>query len=699
MERSLLDLVGLAIAFPLLGAIVLGLFGRLIPKRAVSIIAPTSVFLSFVVGLTALLVYRSDSNLIGGQPYISYLFTWLHSGDLIIDMSFLVDPLSITMMLIVTGVSFLIHVYSIGYMAQDKDYTRFFCYLNLFVGAMLILVLGSNLPIMFIGWEGVGLCSYLLIGFWYERNSANIAGMKAFVVNRIGDFGVLIAIFLLFSQDAFRTLNFVDINRVAVAYGQTNYDSPVLIAICLFLFLGATGKSAQIPLYIWLPDAMEGPTPVSALIHAATMVTSGVYMLARLNVLFAFAPSAMLIVAVIGCATAFFAATIALSQVDIKRVLAYSTVSQLGYMFLACGVGAFWVGIFHLMTHAFFKALLFLGSGSVIHGMHEDQDIRNMGGLAKRMPATYWTFLAGTLAIAGVPFLSGFFSKDEILAMTFEYGTNYPAGKILYLVALITAGMTAFYMFRLLIRTFHGEPRTEKAKHAHESPKVMTVPLIILAILSVIGGYVALPHVISGPLGYSNPLESFLKPAVQAFEAKTTHVSSSHSTAAIEQVETIEGVKVVGEKTAQPEPEHEENETSLPAKLAWGLIFLSIGFAGYGIWMAFWYYRLVDWRLLPSLQKFILRFKVWNTLCLNKWYVDEIYKFLVIDPGKLLAQISWKFDQVVVDGIVNGTAGFFAYAGMCLRRIQTGFVRAYALSILFGAVLVALIVIFSRMVQ
>ncbi len=699
MERSLLDLVGLAIAFPLLGAIVLGFFGRLISKSAVSYIAPTSVFLSFLVGVFTLFVYRSESTLVGGQPYVSHLFTWLKAGDLIIDMSFLVDPLSITMMLIVSGVSFLIHVYSIGYMAHDKDYARFFCYLNLFVGAMLILVLGSSLPIMFIGWEGVGLCSYLLIGFWYERNSANIAGMKAFVVNRIGDFGVLVAMFLLFSQDAFRTLNFVDINRAAAVYGQNNFDSPILIAICLFLFLGAAGKSAQIPLYVWLPDAMEGPTPVSALIHAATMVTSGVYLLARLNVLFAITPSAMLIVAVIGCATAFFAATIALSQVDIKRVLAYSTVSQLGYMFLACGVGAFWIGIFHLMTHAFFKALLFLGSGSVIHGMHEDQDIRNMGGLAKKMPATYWTFLIATLAIAGVPFFSGFFSKDEILAMTFKYGMSYPAGKILYIVAIMTAGMTAFYMFRLLIRTFLGKPRSEKAKHAHESPKTMTIPLIILAVLSVIGGYVAIPHVISVPLGYSNPLETYLKPAAQTYESKTDLLGSSHGLAVAEHIESVEGIKALGESAAHNVSENEKHGTHLPTKLSWVLIFLSIAFAGYGIWFAFWYYRFVDWTKLPNLQKAILKLQVWNTMSFKKWYVDEFYQCLFIEPGRLLAYISWKFDQVVIDGIVNGTAGIFGFASSSIRRMQTGYIRAYALSILFGAVLLALILLFSRMVQ
>jgi len=698
MEMNLLDLVGLAIAFPLLGTLILGLFGRFMPRIAVSIIAPATVGLSFIIGLITLFVYRTDSALIGGQPYVSYLFTWIQSGDFTANFSLLIDPLSITMMLIVTGVSFIIHVYSIGYMAHDKDHARFFAYLNLFVGAMLILVLASSLPVMFIGWEGVGLCSYLLIGFWYEKASANIAGMKAFVVNRIGDFGVLIAMFMLFASENFVSLEFLDINGAARIFGETNYNSPFIIAVCLFLFLGATGKSAQIPLYIWLPDAMEGPTPVSALIHAATMVTAGVYMLARLNVLFSIAPTAMLVVAVIGCATAFFAATIALSQVDIKRVLAYSTVSQLGYMFLACGVGAFWVGIFHLMTHAFFKALLFLGAGSVIHGMSDDKDIRNMGGLAKRMPVTYWTFLVAALAIAGVPFFSGFFSKDEILASTFWFGAEFPSGKILYVIALITAFMTAFYMFRLVIRTFLGKPVTEKAKKAHESPRVMTIPLIILAVLAFVGGYVALPHVISGPLGYSNPLEQFLKPAAQTYQISEHPVGEAYDVASAEYVETIEGVSVEGEDVIHEAAGHGEDEAHHPADISWYLILASIVFAGLGIWGAYLYFRMTDWAKLPALSRLIRRLQIVNDWSLKKWFVDELYQYTIVEPGKVLAQISLIFDQVVVDGIVNGTAGLFAFVGDRIRRFQTGIVREYALGILLGAVSVVIIVFITRMV-
>lgn len=703
---NMLDFAPLAILFPLIGAIVLGFFGAKMPRKTISYLAPGMIGLSFIVSLFTLYAFGLEKSGSGAVNHVVHLFTWIKAGDFYVDWAFLIDPLSITMMLVVTGVSFLIHVYSVGYMAHDKDYARFFCYLNLFVGAMLILVLGSSLPVMFIGWEGVGLCSYLLIGFWYEKKSANLAGMKAFVVNRIGDFGVLVAMFLLVTYGNLNSLGFLEINEMAGRLSHTASNSPFLVAVCLFLFLGAAGKSAQIPLYVWLPDAMEGPTPVSALIHAATMVTSGVYMLARLNVLFASTPSAMLVVAVIGCATAFFAATIALSQVDIKRVLAYSTVSQLGYMFLACGVGAFWVGIFHLMTHAFFKALLFLGAGSVIHGMHEDQDIRNMGGLAKKMPATYWTFLIATLAIAGVPFLSGFFSKDEILAFTYWFGIENQTGKSLYFVALLTAGMTAFYMFRLLIRTFLGKPQSDKASHAHESPKVMTVPLIILAVLSVIGGYVALPHVISEPLHYPNPLEKFLAPVAQTYEELPEEWTPSVVPARIELIESGEfpggehGIALESEVFPQASLAHDDghDDKHHPADISWLLILASILIAALGIYAAFLYYRDLNWDKMPGMRRAFDRAKGLQFLSLNKWFIDELYQYLIVEPGKILANICWIFDRVVVDGIINGTAGLFGFMGSSMRRLQTGVVRIYALSIFLGAVSLVLLIILSRMV-
>ncbi len=704
---NMLDFAPLAIVFPLIGAIILGFFGAKLQRRAVSYLAPSAIGLSFIVSLFTLYAFGLEKSSSGITNYTSTLFTWIKAGDFHVDWAFLIDPLSITMMLVVTGVSFLIHVYSVGYMAHDKDYARFFCYLNLFVGSMLILVLGSSLPVMFIGWEGVGLCSYLLIGFWYERNSANIAGMKAFVVNRIGDFGVLVAMFLLVTYGNLNSLGFIEINEMAARMMHAAGNTPFLVAVCLFLFLGAAGKSAQIPLYVWLPDAMEGPTPVSALIHAATMVTSGVYMLARLNVLFASAPSAMLVVAVIGCATAFFAATIALSQVDIKRVLAYSTVSQLGYMFLACGVGAFWVGIFHLMTHAFFKALLFLGAGSVIHGMHEDQDIRNMGGLAKKMPATYWTFLIATLAIAGVPLLSGFFSKDEILAFTYWFGVENQTGKSLYFVALLTAGMTAFYMFRLLIRTFLGKPQSEKASHAHESPRVMTVPLTVLAVLSIIGGYIALPHVISEPLHYPNPFEKFIAPAAQTYESLPEEWTAPIVPARIELIETgdfpggAHGAALESEIIPHATPlAHGEDhgEAHHPANISWLLIFASVLIAAFGIYAAFLYYRDLNWDKMPGLRRAFERAKGLQYLSLNKWFVDELYQYAIVEPGRILANVCWVFDRVVVDGIVNGTAGIFGFMGSSVRKLQTGAVRIYALGIFAGAVSIILIVIISRMV-
>ena len=527
----MLDYIWLIVAIPLFGFLLNGLFGQRFPRPLISLVACGTVFVSFVLSII------SFFELLGLDAHhrvheITSLFKWIPSGGLNVEIGFLLDPLSAVMILVVSGVGFLIHVYSIGYMAKDEEYARFFTYMNLFTGSMLLLVMANNFLLMFVGWEGVGLCSYLLIGFWYKRQSAANAGMKAFIVNRIGDFGFLLGIMLIFWT--FSTLNFREVFDSAFGFYQAangsmaeqniifrdifNLGAGVFTVITILLFIGATGKSAQIPLYVWLPDAMEGPTPVSALIHAATMVTAGVYMVARCNVLYLLAPDTLMIVAIIGAATAFFAATMGIAQNDIKRVLAYSTVSQLGYMFLACGVAAFGAGIFHLMTHAFFKALLFLAAGSVIHGMSDIQDMRKMGGLKSKMPVTFITMLTATLAISGIPLFSGFFSKDEILWKSFssDYG-----GIIFWIIGLITAGITAFYMFRLIYLTFYGKNRSSEdiQHHIHESPKSMTVPLMALAVLAVIGGWVGIPHALGGGAWF----EKFLHPVFAQGEMIMAH--------------------------------------------------------------------------------------------------------------------------------------------------------------------------------
>src|SRR5467141_1728073 len=498
--------------FPLATAALMLFFGKRLPKIGISVLCVGSVGLSFIYGVGAV------SQLLAADPEHrvaqKILFEWLAPGAMqmsgghlvrfVADWGFLLDPLSAVMVLVVTGVGFLIHVYSVGYMAHEGGYYRFFGYMNLFMFAMLTLVLANNLLLMFVGWEGVGLCSYLLIGFYFLKKSASDAGKKAFIVNRIGDFGFMLGMFLLFKT--FGTLDFVQLFSKADPWpAETMGHLGTFTIACLLLFMGACGKSAQLPLYVWLPDAMEGPTPVSALIHAATMVTAGVYVVARSHILFTHAPTAMFAVAVIGCATAFFAATIGLVQTDIKRVLAYSTVSQLGYMFLACGVGAFGAGIFHLMTHAFFKALLFLAAGSVIHAMGGEQDMRHMGGLSKQIKYTYATMLIATFDISGIPPLAGFFSKDAILLSAFQI----PGGHPLYVLGLLTALLTSFYMFRLIFLTFHGKPRYDDHHvHVHESPWTMLGPLLILAVLSIVGGWVAAPAFWGG----ADYFASFLTP-------------------------------------------------------------------------------------------------------------------------------------------------------------------------------------------
>ncbi|OGL42412.1 MAG: NADH-quinone oxidoreductase subunit L [Candidatus Schekmanbacteria bacterium GWA2_38_11] len=623
---------------PIIGTVINGLLGKKLGDRVVGFVGCTVVGISFLISASLfaqLLSLPSESRF-----FSKVIYTWIGSGDFKADIGFQLDPLSSLMILVVTGVGFLIHVYSVGYMHKDPGYYRYFAYLNLFTFSMLILVLANNFLLMFVGWEGVGLCSYLLIGYWFEKKSAADAGKKAFVVNRIGDFGFILGIMLIFTT--FKTLNFSEVFPKAVdAFSK---GDPTITLIAIFLFIGAMGKSAQIPLYVWLPDAMEGPTPVSALIHAATMVTAGVYMVSRCNALYTLAPDSMTLVAIVGAATAIFAASIGLVQNDIKKVLAYSTVSQLGYMFLACGVGAFGAGIFHLMTHAFFKALLFMGAGSVIHAMGGEQDIWKMGALRKHMPVTFLTFLAGTIAITGFPGFAGFFSKDEILWEAFSGAYGSPA---LWLVGIIAATFTSFYMFRMFFLTFCGEFRgtDEKLHHLHESPGVMTVPLIILAILSAVGGYVGVPHILGG----SNVIGSFLAPVFgKGLEGKVEAHGGGESLELI-----LMGVSVV--------------------------------IAVVGLLVAYYLY-LANRELPHKLEK---KFKGIYKVLLNKYYVDEIYDACIVNPIKNGSIFLWeKFDDRFIDGLVNGVASFFDEGSAVLRRMQTGAIQSYMLSIVIGAVVI-----------
>jgi NADH-quinone oxidoreductase subunit L len=630
-------------ALPLLGAIVNGLGAGKLPRKVVSLIGVGTVGLAFAVAIYCLvsLLHQAPEE----RVFVQQLYSWIDSGDLSVPVRFALDPLSAVMVLVVTGVGFLIHVYSTGYMGHEKAYGRYFSYLNLFTFAMLVLVMADNFLVMFFGWEGVGLCSYLLIGFWYERPSAAAAGKKAFVVNRIGDWGFLIGMLLVFV--AFGTLDFPRV--FAEAPVRLAFGSALATAIALFLFIGAVGKSAQIPLYVWLPDAMEGPTPVSALIHAATMVTAGVYMIARCHILYALAPTALIVVAIIGAATALFAATIGLVQKDIKRVLAYSTVSQLGYMFLAMGVGAYASGIFHLMTHAFFKALLFLGAGSVIHALSGEQDMDKMGGLKAHLPRTHLTMLIGTLAIAGIFPLSGFFSKDEILWNAWRNG-----GPGLWAVGVIGAFLTAFYMFRLYFMTFHGPMRaSEEAKHhLHESPASMTVPLMILAVLAVIGGFVQIPLLAGG-----QRLDAFLEP-VFADLARVTGETS----------------RAVGAAHAEHQP-----------LLEGALMAVSLLVAIAGIWLARKFYvtdPALPRRMAESARGFY-------RLLWDKYRVDELYDRHIVQPILRGSVKLWQdFDAAVIDGIVNGVGRQIERGASLLRSAQTGYVQFYALILTLGLVVV-----------
>ena len=628
----MMDYVWLIPVFPFLGFIINGLVGKNLPKNVVGTLGSLMVGLSFLLTVAIFLEFLKLP--VDARHVEKVVYTWMTAGSFKVHAAFLIDPLSLIMLLVVSGVSTLIHIYSIGYMHDDPGFYRFFTYLNLFVAMMLTLVSANNFLLMFVGWEGVGLCSYLLIGYYYEKQSASDAGKKAFVVNRIGDFGFLLGIFLIFWT--FGTLNFQEVFALAAKYPV---GSGVITLITLFLFLGATGKSAQIPLYTWLPDAMEGPTPVSALIHAATMVTAGVYMVARCSALYSLAPISLTVVAVIGAGTAIFAATIGMAQFDIKRVLAYSTVSQLGYMFLACGVGAYVSGIFHLMTHAFFKALLFLGSGSVMHGLSGELDMRKMGDLKKHMPITYWTFLLATLAISGIFPFAGFFSKDEILFHSLV------DGKIIYwATATIAAFITAFYMFRAVFMTFHGKSRVDHdvLHHVHESPPVMTVPLMALAALSVVGGFVGLPLIEGGHV-----FREFLSPAI----TPVAHHAAHHPAVTFEVI----------------------------------MMLFSMGVAGLGIYVAYKYYILHP--ELPGI--FTEKFRTIYDLVYHKYYVDEIYDTTVVEPIKVGSTFLWTVvDEKGVDGAVNGSAGIIAFLSAHLRKLETGFVQNYALAILLGMVVI-----------
>ena len=691
MPSQNFSLLGLIVLFPLIGAIINGVIGSKLPRKLVDWIACGSILLSFLMSLATIntLISGATTNAQGETVYgyLSYTaYEWIYSGALHVDLAFMVDPLTSLLLLLITGVGFLIHLYSTSYMSEDPSKWRYFSYLNLFCFAMLLLVMGKNLLVSFVGWEGVGACSYLLIGFWYTDDEKAAAGQKAFIVNRVGDFAFLVGLFVLFYEA--RTLDYVELSNMATTTAGLATLTPIATIVMILMFIGCTGKSAQIPLFVWLPDAMAGPTPVSALIHAATMVTSGVFLLSRLNWLLTISWQAMMIVAWVGALTAFFAATIALVQNDIKKVLAYSTVSQLGYMFLAVGVGSFTGAVFHLMTHAFFKALLFLGSGSVIHAMH-DQDIRNMGGLKKYMPVTRWTFLIGCLAISGVPFFSGFFSKDAILwgalsnthvfqiegvptvinllsttvanpiqsgaalnvelaSMITRYGT--------FALAVITAGLTAFYMFRLYILTFEGECRAseETKSHLHESPPAITIPLAVLALLALIGGLTGWPHFIAHTLHWDWML------FFEHWFSELFAVSHTYRIA-----------NVFGEHPTVPEI------VSMVAGLT---------AAGTGIGMAaFLYIKRPELPAKFMKNPIVARL---HALLDGKYFVDEGYNKVFVEGSVRSGEGMTFFDKNVLDGVlVNGTAQIMATAGRILRHLQSGNVQRYATYITLGVLL------------
>lgn len=640
---------------PLIGFVVLGLFGKKIAnEKIIGAIGTATVAAGFVIAFTTFL--QMTGMPVEERSHVLTLFTWLKAGNFSADFAYRIDQLSILFTMIITGIGSLIHIYSIGYMHGDKSFYRFFAYLNLFVFMMLNLVLANNFLVTFLGWEGVGLASYLLIGFWFDQkfDGTNIvwtgdAAKKAFIVNRIGDFGMLVAMFIAYNYTG--SLNYDSLNS-AVAAGVI--PASIVTTMALSIFLGCTGKSAQLPLAVWLPDAMAGPTPVSALIHAATMVTSGIFLIARTNVVFASSETAMAVVAGVGLATAFLAATVGLVQNDIKKVLAYSTVSQLGFMFIALGVGAFWVGVFHVMTHAFFKALLFLGAGSVIHGMHHEQDIQKMGGLKKHMPVTHLTFFIGTLAIAGIPGLSGFFSKDEILWQAFEHGSPLMWG-----IGVAAAFCTAFYMFRMFYLTFHGEERFDHHHvHPHESPSTMTIPLIVLAVLSVIGGYFGVPHAIGHITHIPNFLETWLEPVFE------TSNEILHRTGPVE-IHAIEYYLMLG----------------------------STAIAIVGIFLARKLFRsFAHNQEEPTKALGFMHGVLWR-----KYYLDELYQNLFVTPIYHFSNsFLWKtFDVKGIDGVVNGTAKLIGATGNLLRTMQTGVAQDYAFVMIAGIVAIVAFLVFG----
>lgn len=624
----MIKLVALIPLFPLIGFLINGFFGKKMSKGLSGAIASIAVLASFIVSVMIFIELQGSEQ----KQHIVNVFSWINSGQLVVPFEFLVDPLSSLFLLIITGIGFLIHLYSTGYMHDDDGFARFFTYLNLFVFFMLLLVLGNNYLITFVGWEGVGLCSYLLIGFWFKNTAYNNAAKKAFIMNRIGDLGFLLGIILIF-------VTFGSISYTEIFDKAGSVPTSTITAIALLLFVGAMGKSAQLPLYTWLPDAMAGPTPVSALIHAATMVTAGIFIVVRSNVFYSISHVASETVAIVGVVTALFAATIGLFQNDIKKILAYSTVSQLGLMFLGLGVGAYSSAVFHVTTHAFFKALLFLGAGSVIHAMGGEQDIRRMGGLSGKIKITFVTMLLGTIAISGIPPFSGFFSKDEILAHTYEHS------KVLWLFGMIASMLTAFYMFRLVFLTFFGKFRGthDQEHHLHESPPSMTIPLIILAILSVVGGVLGLPEFWHMPNWMHHNLEPVIK-----------HPSYS----------------VLSHETE------------------WALMILAVAGALATIYITYMVY--MKNKVLPVEKE--EQMKPWQRVVYNKYYVDEFYDAIIRKPLDAISNAFYKFfDNQVIDGIVNGVGASVKMIGSSVRYFQNGNIGFYLMSMAMGVVLIVLL--------
>jgi NADH-quinone oxidoreductase subunit L len=649
----MLDAAWLIPALPLAGFVLILLFGRRLGDPKAGYLATAMCAAAFAVTIAVFFDLLSKGE--EGREHVTTVFSWVPVGSLKVDLAFLVDPLSVTMCLFVTGIGALIHLYAVGYMHGDPRFSKFFLYLNLFAVSMLLLVLGENMLVTFLGWEGVGTCSYLLISFWHERDSAATAGKKAFVTNRVGDWGFMLAMFFAFQATG--TLSYIGVNAQAHTMAQTTAT-----AIALFAFIGACGKSAQLPLYLWLPDAMEGPTPVSALIHAATMVTAGIYLIARNYVFYENGPNAMLVVALVGTFTSFMAATIAIAQNDIKRVVAYSTLSQLGYMAMGAGVGAFIPSIFHLATHAFFKGLLFLGAGSVIHGMHEEQNIQNMGGLRRYMPITFWTFLIASLANAGLVPFAGFWSKDEIIVGSWVT-TAIPVGKILAIVGLVTAFFTAYYMFRLVFLVFTGEPRFNTHDiHPHESPLSMSIPLVLLAIPSaILGLWIGVP-----PEG--GRIHAFLDPVFEhPFER-----SEGDEVASLYLIQEEQSA-------AAEEPAGGEHHVSQETIIAFGIISTIVALAGiFTAWLTYGKQSLP----LPEVQSPAL-----FAFLRDKWRWDELYNDVIVSPLQRFATWLWQVVDVrIIDGAVNGVANGIGAVSQRLRLVQTGLVTNYALAIALGMV-------------